>query len=60
MTDSDHQLGQIMHALLTLAWSASPDGSADFLNLFRLEYAAKPGGGTTFSFTLPIREAAAA
>lgn len=38
MSESDHQHWQIIDAIPTLAWSARPDGSADFFNLRWLEY----------------------
>lgn len=38
MSDPDHQLWQVMDAIPTLAWSARPDGSADFFNLRWLNY----------------------
>ncbi|MCU1223960.1 MAG: Formate hydrogenlyase transcriptional activator [Edaphobacter sp.] len=38
MQESDGQTFQIIDAVPTLAWSARPDGSADFFNLRWLEY----------------------
>jgi PAS domain S-box-containing protein len=38
MKESDPQIFQIIDAIPTLAWSARPDGSADFFNLPWLEY----------------------
>lgn len=38
MKESDLQIFQIINAIPTLAWSARPDGSADFFNLRWLEY----------------------
>jgi PAS domain S-box-containing protein len=38
MNESDSQIFQIIDAIPTLAWSARPDGSADFFNLRWLEY----------------------
>jgi PAS domain S-box-containing protein len=38
MPESDGQIFQIIDAIPTLAWSARPDGSADFFNLRWLEY----------------------
>jgi PAS domain S-box-containing protein len=38
MKESDLQIFQIIDAIPTLAWSARPDGSADFFNLRWLEY----------------------
>src|SRR6185312_2047394 len=38
MSESDHQLRQIIDAVPMLAWSARPDGSAEFVNLRWLEY----------------------
>jgi PAS domain S-box-containing protein len=38
MNQSDSETFQIINAIPTLAWSARPDGSADFFNLRWLEY----------------------
>ena len=38
MSESDHQAWKILDTIPTLAWSARPDGSAEFFNLRWLEY----------------------